>query len=97
MDATNGFLDRTAHAQPRNFEIAGRWKCVRWFGLGGGGGFWGFFLVGCFVDVDGGGRRGVVEAGEGEGVRALCEGSGARIRGSGRWRGRLKGGGERIV
>jgi len=49
------------------------------------------------VDVDGGGRRGVVEAGEGEGVRALCEGSGARIRGSGWWRGRLKGGGERIV
>ncbi len=36
----------------------------------------------------------------GEGVewgRVLCEGSGARRRGSGWWRGRSKGGRERIV
>ncbi len=55
------FLDGTAHAQSRNFEIAGRWKCVRWFVFWGGGGLWGvvwgFFLVDCFVDFDGGGRR----------------------------------------
>ncbi len=94
------FLDGTAHAQSRNFEIAGRWKCVRWFVFGGGVCV-GFFLVGCFVDFDGGGRR---EGGRGlEGVRegwregvergrTLFEGSGARIRGSGWWRERLKGG-----
>lgn len=40
------FLDGTARAQSGNFEIAGRWKCVRWFVLGGGGGVGGGFVWG---------------------------------------------------
>lgn len=62
------------------------WLIVLWILMGEGGGREG----GRGLDgVRDGGREGV------EGGRALFEGSGARIRGSGWWRGGVKRGGEK--
>jgi hypothetical protein len=59
--------------------------------------FFGFFLVGCFVDVDGGGgREGVVEAGEGEGVELCVKGVGLSEKGKRGVEGEVKGGEERV-